>query len=336
MFEEGFGFDGSSIRGFQAIQESDMLLIPDPTSAVDDPFRSRKTLLLYCFVHDPLTGEPYDRDPRYVAKKAEAYLKSTGIADTSYWGPEAEFYIFDSARFGQNQHSAYYYVDSEEGAWNSGREEPGGNLAYKPRYKEGYFPVPPTDHFQDLRSEMTAALETAGIEIEVQHHEVGTAGQAEIDMRFDTLLRMADKVTLYKYIVKNVAWAARQVGDVHAQADLRGQRLGDAHPPVAVDRRQAAVLRRGRIRRAVRHGPLVHRRPAEACRRRSWPSPLRPPTPTGGWCPATRRRSTWSIRHATARPRFGSRSTARSRRPSGSSSVVPIRAATPTWRSRRC
>ncbi|CAN5276606.1 type I glutamate--ammonia ligase [soil metagenome] len=205
-FEDGFGFDGSSIRGFQAIQESDMLLIPDATTAVDDPFRSRKTLLLYCFVHDPLTGEPYDRDPRYVAKKAEAYLQSTGLAETSYWGPEAEFYIFDSARFGQNQHSAYYYVDSEEGAWNSGREEPGGNLAHKPRYKEGYFPVPPTDHFQDLRSEMTAALETAGIEIEVQHHEVGTAGQAEIDMRYDTLLRMADKVTLYKYIVKSVAW----------------------------------------------------------------------------------------------------------------------------------
>jgi glutamine synthetase len=207
-FEEGYGFDGSSIRGFQAIQESDMLLMPDASSAVDDPFRARKTLLLYCFVNDPLTGEPYDRDPRYVAKKAEAYLKSTGIADTSYWGPEAEFYIFDSARFGQNQHSAYYYVDSEEGAWNSGREEPNGNLAYKPRYKEGYFPVPPTDHFQDLRSEMTANLETAGIEIEVQHHEVGTAGQAEIDMRFDTLLRMADKVTLYKYVVKNTAWAA--------------------------------------------------------------------------------------------------------------------------------
>jgi glutamine synthetase len=206
-FEEGYGFDGSSIRGFQAIQESDMILMPDPSSAVEDQFRTRKTLLLYCFVNDPLTGEPYDRDPRYVARKAESYLASTGIAETSYWGPEAEFYIFDSARFAQNQHSAYYFVDSEEGAWNSGREEPGGNLAYKPRYKEGYFPVPPTDHFQDLRSEMTANLEAAGIEIEVQHHEVGTAGQAEIDMRFDTLLRMADKVTLYKYIVKSTAWA---------------------------------------------------------------------------------------------------------------------------------
>ncbi|HEX2153220.1 MAG TPA: type I glutamate--ammonia ligase [Acidimicrobiia bacterium] len=207
-FEEGFGFDGSSIRGFQQIQESDMILIPDATSAVEDPFRQHKTLMLYCFVHDPLTMESYERDPRYVAKKAEDFLRSTGIADTSYWGPEAEFYIFDSARFGQNQHSAFYYVDSEEGAWNSGAEEGGKNLGYKPRYKEGYFPVPPTDHFQDLRSEMTRVLINSGIDIEVQHHEVGTAGQAEIDMRYDTLLRTADKVTLYKYIVKSVAWAA--------------------------------------------------------------------------------------------------------------------------------
>lgn len=205
-FEEGFGFDGSSIRGFQEIQESDMLLIPDPTTAVNDPFRDRKTLILYCFVNDPMTGAAYDRDPRYVARKAEEYLKSTGIADTSFWGPEAEFYIFDDVRFGQNAHSAFYYLDSVEGAWNSGAEEEGGNLGYKPRYKEGYFPVPPTDHYQDLRSEMTAKLEEAGIVIEVQHHEVGTAGQAEIDMRFDTLLKTADNVTLYKYIVKSTAW----------------------------------------------------------------------------------------------------------------------------------
>ncbi|HEU4917920.1 MAG TPA: type I glutamate--ammonia ligase [Acidimicrobiia bacterium] len=205
-FEDGFGFDGSSIRGFQQIQESDMLLIPDPGTAIDDPFRARRTLILYCFVNDPVTGSPYDRDPRYIARKAEEYLISTGIADTSYWGPEAEFYIFDDVRFGQNQFSGFYYLDSVEGAWNSGEYEEGGNLGYKPRYKEGYFPVPPTDHFQDLRSEMTAKLEAAGIEIEVQHHEVGTAGQAEIDMRYDTLLRTADNVTLYKYIVKNTAW----------------------------------------------------------------------------------------------------------------------------------
>ncbi len=205
-FEDGFGFDGSSIRGFQAIQESDMLLLPDPDTAVDDPFRSRKTLILYCFVHDPVTGEPYSRDPRFVARKAEVHLQGTGIAETSYWGPEAEFYIFDSARFAQNQHSSFHYLDSEEGAWNSGREEDGGNLGYKPRYKEGYFPVPPTDHFQDLRSEMVSVMESLGINIEVHHHEVGTAGQAEIDIRYDTLLRQADNVTLYKYITKSVAW----------------------------------------------------------------------------------------------------------------------------------
>lgn len=207
-FEAGFGFDGSSIRGFQDIQESDMILIPDPSTAIDDQFRSRKTLIIYCFVNDPITGAPYDKDPRYVAKKAEDYLVSTGLADTSFWGPEAEFYIFDDIRFGQNQNSGYYFIDSIEGAWNSGEFEEGGNLGYKPRYKEGYFPVPPTDHFQDLRSEMTAKLEEVGIQVEVQHHEVGTAGQAEIDMRYDTLLRTADNVTLYKYIVKNTAWEA--------------------------------------------------------------------------------------------------------------------------------
>ena len=205
-FEAGFGFDGSSIRGFQAIQESDMILIPDADTAIEDPFRERKTLILYCFVHDPVTGAPYEKDPRYIAKKAEEYLVSTGIADTSYWGPECEFYIFDDVRFGQNQHSGFYYLDSDEGAWNSGAFEEGGNLGYKPRYKEGYFPVPPTDHFQDLRSEITARLEAAGIPVEVQHHEVGTAGQAEIDIKFNTLLRTADNVTLYKYITKNTAW----------------------------------------------------------------------------------------------------------------------------------
>ncbi len=207
-FEEGFGFDGSSIRGFQEIQESDMILIPDPETATLDPFMLRKTMLVYCFVHDPTTGEPYDRDPRYVAKKAEIYLKGTGIAETSYWGPEAEFYIFDSARFDQTQFSAFYEVDSDEGAWNSGTDEPGGNLAYKPRYKEGYFPVPPTDHYQDLRSEMAAVLDVAGIEVEVHHHEVGTAGQAEIDIKYETLLKQADHVTLFKYLVKNTAWEA--------------------------------------------------------------------------------------------------------------------------------
>jgi glutamine synthetase len=203
-FEEGYGFDGSSIRGFQEIQESDMILLPDPDTAVIDPFRVHKTLNINCFVRDPVTGEPYSRDPRYVAKKAEDYLVSTGLADTAYFGPEAEFYIFDDVRFSQDQHSAYYCVDSVEGIWNSARDER-PNLGFKPRYKEGYFPVPPMDHYQDLRSEMILVMERLGIEIEVQHHEVGTAGQAEIDMRFDTLLSMADKLMLYKYVVKNVA-----------------------------------------------------------------------------------------------------------------------------------
>ena len=209
-FEEGFGFDGSSIRGFQEIQESDMILVPDVTTAVLDPFRAHPTLILNCFVKDPVTGESYTRDPRYVASKAEAYLKGTGIADTSYWGPEAEFYIFDSVRFDQNQHSAYHFVDAVEGVWNSGAEEGGNNLGYKPRYKEGYFPVPPMDHYQDLRSEMALALETAGIPVEVQHHEVGTAGQAEIDIRFGTLLQTADRLMLFKYIIKNTALKYRK------------------------------------------------------------------------------------------------------------------------------
>jgi glutamine synthetase len=211
VFDEGFGFDGSSIRGFQTIDESDMLLIPDPNTAVIDPFREHGTLILNCFVRDPVTGEDYTRDPRNVAQKAENYLASTGIADTAFFGPEAEFFIFDSARFGQNQHSAYHHIDSDEGAWRAGEPtdlDGGLNRGYKPRYKEGYFPVPPMDHFQDLRSEMILVMESCGIEIEVHHHEVATAGQAEIDMRFDTLLSMADKLMLYKYITKNVAWQA--------------------------------------------------------------------------------------------------------------------------------
>jgi len=208
-FTEGFGFDGSSIRGFQEIQESDMLLMPDPDTVVIDPFREHPTMNLNCFVVDPITGESYTRDPRYVAKKAEEYVKGTGLADAAYFGPEAEFYVFDQVRFDQNQYSGYYFLDATEGVWNSGREfelDGSPNLGYKPRYKEGYFPVPPMDQAQDLRSEMVKVLEHVGIEIEVQHHEVGTAGQAEIDMRFDTLLTMADKLMLYKYVVKNVAW----------------------------------------------------------------------------------------------------------------------------------
>jgi glutamine synthetase len=201
-------FDGSSIRGFQEIHESDMLLLPDPTTAVLDPFRTHRTLNLTFFVHDPLTGEAYSRDPRNIAKKAEEYLRGSGIADTAYFGPEAEFYIFDSARFQTSGNSGFYYLDSVEGAWNSGREEPGGNLAYKPRFKGGYFPVTPADHFADLRAEMSMTLEACGITVEMQHHEVGTGGQSEINIRFSNLLHMADNLMTFKYVIKNVARAA--------------------------------------------------------------------------------------------------------------------------------
>jgi glutamine synthetase len=203
-FEEGIGFDGSSIRGFQDIQESDMLLVPDAATAVLDPFRQHKTMIINTFVRDPVTGESYTRDPRYVARKAEQYLVGSGIADTAYFGPEAEFFVFDDIRFDTRAEASFFYIDSVEAQWNTGKDE-GPNLGYKPRHKEGYFPVPPMDHFQDLRSEMTLALERAGIEVELQHHEVGSAGQAEIDIRFDSLLRMADKTMLFKYVVKNVA-----------------------------------------------------------------------------------------------------------------------------------
>lgn len=203
-FIEGLGFDGSSIRGFKVINESDMILIPDPATACIDPFCKATTLSIICNVVDPLTGERYNRDPRCIAQKAEEYLISTGIADQSFWGPEAEFFIFDDIRFDQNQHSGYYYIDSVEGIWNSGRVE-SPNLGYKPRYKEGYFPVAPTDSQQDLRTEMVLTMLEAGIPAECQHHEVATAGQAEIDIKFGSLTKMADQLMMYKYIVKNTA-----------------------------------------------------------------------------------------------------------------------------------
>lgn len=207
LFQSGIGFDGSSIRGFQQIHESDMLLIPDPTSAIVDPVCEVPTLSIVCDIVDPITRKAYSRDPRHVAKKAENYLKETGIATTCYCGPELEFFIFDSIRYEQNQHCGYYFIDSEEGDWNTGKETINGkpNLGYKPRYKEGYFPVPPHDTLQDIRSKIVLSLMKAGVQVEVHHHEVATAGQNEIDMRFSPLVRMADNVMLYKYIVKNVA-----------------------------------------------------------------------------------------------------------------------------------
>jgi len=204
VFEEGLGFDGSSIRGWKSIHESDMILIPDPSTAVIDPFMETPTLSLICNVFDPITRQPYERDPRNIATKAEEYLKSTGIADVAYFGPEAEFFVFDDVRFDLGSNHSFHFVDSIEGIWNSGREEE-PNLGYKVRHKEGYFPVPPTDSQQELREEMVRKMEAVGIQVERQHHEVATAGQAEIDFKFDSLLRCADKLMWFKYIVKNVA-----------------------------------------------------------------------------------------------------------------------------------
>jgi glutamine synthetase len=206
FFVNGQMFDGSSIRGFQAINESDMKLTPDLSTAYVDPFRVEKTLNVNFSIVDPYTDEPYSRDPRQVARKAEAYLRSTGIADTAFFAPEAEFYVFDDVRFETKQNEGYYHIDSVEGAWNTGRVEEGGNRGYKPRYKGGYFPVPPMDHYADLRDQITLALDALGLQVERAHHEVGTAGQAEINYRFDSLLNSADKVQIFKYVVKNVAW----------------------------------------------------------------------------------------------------------------------------------
>jgi glutamine synthetase len=204
VFEDGLGFDGSSIRGWQAINESDMLLVPVPGSAFVDPFAQIPTLAMICMIQDPISREDYSRDPRNIARKAVNYLKSTGIADTCFIGPEAEFFVFDDVRFDQNAHEGYYHLDSREAEWNRGRAE-GPNLGYKLRFKEGYFPCPPADQLMDLRNEMMQTMIQCGIDVEAQHHEVATAGQCEIDMRFQELVKMADQMCLYKYIVRNVA-----------------------------------------------------------------------------------------------------------------------------------
>jgi len=200
-FEEGIGFDGSSIRGWQSIHESDMLVFPDPSTAFIDPFIETKTLVMICDIYDPITKERYGRDTRFIAQKAEQYLKQTGIGDTAYYGPEAEFFILDSVEFGNDQNYSFWRVDAEEGWWN--REMP--SSGYKIPYKRGYFPTPPLDKMTDIRNEMVSVLSNLGITVEVHHHEVATAGQGEIDIRYDSLVNQADKLFIYKYVVRNVA-----------------------------------------------------------------------------------------------------------------------------------
>ncbi|PWU17114.1 MAG: type I glutamate--ammonia ligase [Bdellovibrio sp.] len=205
IFEEGLGFDGSSIRGWRGIEESDMVVQPDPATVKMDPFMEVPTVSFICDVVLPESLEAYNRDPRNVLKRAVAYMNSSGVADTAYFGPEAEFFIFDDVRYDQTNNGAFYQIDSDEGIWNSGRDEGGKNLGYKPRHKEGYFPVLPTDSLHDLRTEMCLELERAGLPVERQHHEVASAGQAEINIKFDNALGMADKMMWFKYIIKNVA-----------------------------------------------------------------------------------------------------------------------------------
>ena len=203
-FEEGFGFDGSSIRGWQAISESDMLIVPDPNTAMMDPFTDVPTLVMITDIADPVTKQHYERDPRWIAAKAEQYLKYSEIGDVAYFGAEAEFFIFDNIRFDQSHNYGFYYIDAEEGRWNSSREN--DNLGYRPRYKEGYFPVPPTDHHQNIRTEMVTTMQKCGLEIECHHHEVATGGQGEIDQKYDSLVNAADNLMTYKYVVRNVAF----------------------------------------------------------------------------------------------------------------------------------
>lgn len=204
-FTAGVPFDGSSIRGWKAINESDMMMVPDPSTAWIDPFMAEPTLSLICSIKEPRTGLPYDRCPRVIAQKAVDYLAASGLGDAAYFGPEAEFFVFDDVRFDQTQNSSYYFVDSIEGRWNSGREEVGGNLGYKPRYKEGYFPVAPTDTMQDMRTEMLLTMAACGVPIEKHHHEVATGGQNELGFRFADLVSAADYLMTYKYCIKTLA-----------------------------------------------------------------------------------------------------------------------------------
>src|SRR4029453_3230966 len=305
LFEDGIGFDGSSIRGFQSINESDMLLIPDPETAMMDPFTEHPTLSLICNVIDAVTRESYSRDPRYVAQKAEKYLKSSGIADISYWGPEIEFFIFDSIRFDQAQNHGYSYIDSEEGFWNSGNNDK-PNLGYKIWDKEGYFPGPPMVQYQDLRSEMVKNLEKCGIKIEVHHHEVGTAGQTEIDMRYGTLTRMADQVLLYKYVGKTTAREGGKVVTVMPKPLFQDNGSGmHTHQSLWKGGKNLFYDKKGYglISDMARYyiGGLI-RLPLPCAG-----FPRRRPTPTEGWGPATKRRSIWCTRRVTEAPVLESR-----------------------------
>ena len=335
-FADGQPFDGSSVRGFQEIQESDMLLELDPTTAYMDPFTKHPTLNITCFVKDPITGEDYSRDPRNIAKKAELYLQQTGIADTAFFGPEAEFYIFDSIRYDQNEFEGYYHVDSIAGAWKSGSVEEGGNLGYKTRYKGGYFALPPMDKYQDLRTDMVLHLERG------RAHDRGAPprGRHRRPGRDRHALRHAADHRGQRHEVQvrgqEHGLPGRQDGHLHAEAAVHGQRFGHAHAPEPVDGRRAAVLGRGQLRRDQRPGALVHRRPDRA---RAGAARVHEPDHQLLPTPGARLRGADHARVLAAEPqrvRADPGRRARARRPSGSSSARRTRRATRTSRSRRC
>lgn len=336
MFTDGIGFDGSSIRGFQKINESNMLLVLDATTAIVDPACDIPTLSVICDVKDPITGKQYSRDPRYVAKKAEAYLRRSGLGDVSYWGPELEFFIFNSIRFDQNMHEGYYHIDSEEGIWNTGNHLEEGNLGYRIRTKEGYFPVPPTDKQQDLRTEIGNALMKSGIDIEVHHHEVATGGQAEFSMKFDTLVTMADKTLRYKYICKNVSnkngYTATFMPKPLFQDNGSGMHV---HQSIWKDGKNLffdakgygliSELAKNYIGGLLKHSPalLAFCAPSTNSYRRLVPGVMR-------------LLSTLSIRSATAVPPSVSRCTQKVPSRSASNIAAPMPPATPTWLTRPC
>ena len=265
-FSEGHAFDGSSIAGWKGIEASDMLLMPDANSAFIDPFFQEPTLVLSCDVLEPGDGKAYDRDPRSIAKRGEAYLKASGIGDTAYFGPEPEFFIFDNVQWGNEMSGAFFKIDEYEAPWNSGAKLEGGNRGHRPTVKGGYFPVPPVDSTQDMRAEMVLLLEEMGIPVEVFHHEVAGAGQNEIGTKFSTLVERADWTQKLKYVVWNVAKCLRQNRYFHAQAHRRRQRLRHARSPVHLERRQKPVCRQ-RLRRFERHRFVLHRRHHQACTR---------------------------------------------------------------------
>ena len=332
-FADGIMFDGSSIAGWKVINESDMKLMPDPSSAVLDPFFAQSTLAVFCDVLEPLTNEPYERDPRAIAGKAQNYLKQTGVGDTAVFGPEAEFFVFDDVRFKAEPFNCGYKLNSIELPSNMDTEYEMGNLGHRPRTKGGYFPVPPIDSAQDLRSEMLAVMADMGVVTEKHHHEVGAA-QHELGIKFGPLVKTADSMQIYKYVIHQVAQAYGKTATFMPKPVYRRQRLGHAHAPVDLEGRQAAVRRR-QICRPVGHGAALHRRHPEARQGAQRLSPTRSPTPTSGWCRATRRRCCSPIPRATARPRAAFR-WARAPRPSASRSASPIRAPIPISPSPPC